>query len=86
MRALEFIITGHVICKLRYNQIYQLKTTNGRVPNKPQIEENFHFKMIWLYVLVSEPDAMLSKRKSSLFNILQLKLCNQYSQIILSRP
>ena len=27
MRALEFI-TGHVIFKLRYNQIYQLKTTN----------------------------------------------------------
>ena len=27
MRALEFII-GHVIFKLRYNQIYQLKTTN----------------------------------------------------------
>ena len=26
MRALEFI-TGHVIFKLRYNQIYQLKTT-----------------------------------------------------------
>ena len=33
MRALEFI-TGHVIFKLRYNQIYQLKTTHvvfGRV-------------------------------------------------------
>ena len=27
MRALEFI-TGHVIFKLRYNQIYQLKTTH----------------------------------------------------------
>ena len=27
MRALE-IITGHVIFKLRYNQIYQLKTTH----------------------------------------------------------
>ena len=27
MRALEFI-TGHVIFKLCYNQIYQLKTTN----------------------------------------------------------
>ena len=27
MRALEFI-TGHMIFKLRYNQIYQLKTTN----------------------------------------------------------
>ena len=26
MRALEFI-TGHVIFKLRYNQIYKLKTT-----------------------------------------------------------
>ena len=26
MRALEFL-TGHVIFKLRYNQIYQLKTT-----------------------------------------------------------
>ena len=26
MRALKFI-TGHVIFKLRYNQIYQLKTT-----------------------------------------------------------
>ena len=26
MRALEFI-RGHVIFKLRYNQIYQLKTT-----------------------------------------------------------
>ena len=26
MRALEFI-TGHVIFKLRYNQMYQLKTT-----------------------------------------------------------
>ena len=26
MRALQFI-TGHVIFKLRYNQIYQLKTT-----------------------------------------------------------
>ena len=28
MRALEFI-TGHVIFKLRYNQIYQLKTTHN---------------------------------------------------------
>ena len=27
MRALEFL-TGHVIFKLRYNQIYQLKTTD----------------------------------------------------------
>ena len=27
MRALEFI-TGHVIFKLRYDQIYQMKTTN----------------------------------------------------------
>ena len=27
MRALKFI-TGHVIFKLRYNQIYQLKTTH----------------------------------------------------------
>ena len=27
MRALEFI-TGHVIFKLRYNKIYQLKTTH----------------------------------------------------------
>ena len=26
MRALEFL-TGHVIFKLRYNQIYQMKTT-----------------------------------------------------------
>ena len=23
----NWIVTGHVICKLRYNQIYQLKTT-----------------------------------------------------------
>ena len=30
MRALEFI-TGHVIFKLRYNQICQLKTTYGTV-------------------------------------------------------
>ena len=28
MKALKFI-TGHVIFKLRYNQIYQLKTTMG---------------------------------------------------------
>ena len=27
MRAIEFI-TGHVTFKLRYNQIYQMKTTN----------------------------------------------------------
>ena len=27
MEALQFL-TGHVILKLRYNQIYQMKTTN----------------------------------------------------------
>ena len=32
MRALEFI-TGHVIFKLRYNQIYQLKTTIALLDN-----------------------------------------------------
>ena len=32
MRALKFI-TGHVIFKLRYNQIYQLKTTLLREKN-----------------------------------------------------
>ena len=34
MRALEFI-TGHVIFKLRYNQIYQLKTTGVESMNNP---------------------------------------------------
>ena len=33
MRALEFL-TGHVIFKLRYNQIYQLKTTLGSCVNQ----------------------------------------------------
>ena len=32
MRAVEFII-GHVIFKLRYDQIYQLKTTLSAVRN-----------------------------------------------------
>ena len=30
MRALKFIM-GHGILKLRYNQIYQLKTTKGKL-------------------------------------------------------
>ena len=35
MRALEFI-TGHVIFKLRYNQIYQLKPTPSNIINSEQ--------------------------------------------------
>ena len=34
MRALEFV-TGHVIFKLRYNQIYQLKTTYDTQKKNP---------------------------------------------------
>ena len=36
MRVLEFL-TGHVIFKLRYNQIYQMKTT--------------HMAKMWTYIL-----------------------------------
>ena len=35
MGALEFI-TGHVIFKLRYNQIYQLKPTPSNIINSEQ--------------------------------------------------
>ena len=36
-----FFLTGHVTFKLRYNQIYQLKTTNVRTP------QIFHFLIIF---------------------------------------
>ena len=38
MRALEFI-TGHVICKLPYNQIYQLKATAETIQGRKLYEE-----------------------------------------------
>ena len=43
MRALEFL-TGHVIFKLCYNQIYQLKTTKENRKQKRK-EEKEHWKM-----------------------------------------
>ena len=50
MRTLEFI-TGHAIFKLRYNQIYQLKTTLVVSLKSFQNNEdchNFdHFRTIW---------------------------------------
>ena len=52
MRALEFV-TGHVIFKLRYNQIYQLKTTYG-TQKKSYID----------YTCLSGPWNQLTKAKS----------------------
>ena len=40
MRALEFI-TGHVIFKLYYNQIYQLKTTQGSKQIQMRLDKGF---------------------------------------------
>ena len=46
MRALK-VFTGHMIFKLRYNQIYQLKTTLKAVGNFRQL--NFDYALLCLH-------------------------------------
>ena len=55
MRALEFV-TGHVIFKLRYNQIYQLKTTPSDIINSEQPKyENSTTEKVYVYECLRDP-------------------------------
>ena len=61
MRALEFI-TGHVIFKLCYNQIYQLKTTKQLIQHEEKyiLLEDFLFHS--MYMLKEEIQIVFSPR------------------------